>query len=106
MNCMKCGRELKETHVFCPECLAAMEAYPVKPGTPIQLPSLTKAPSPASKHPRRKPRKPEEQVLQLRSTVRWLSLALVVTLLAFIATAVMMLWLLDGPGWQFYLPIT
>ena len=100
MYCMKCGRELKDKQVFCPECLTIMADYPIKPDTPILLPTRHSAlPNPA-KSPKKKARKPEEQVLRLRSTVRWLTLALLVTLLAFIATAFMMLWLLDGPGWQ------
>ena len=78
-----------------------MEAYPVKPGTPIQLPPRTEAPATPPKHPRRRIRKPEEQIARLRSTVRWLALALIVTLLAFAATALMMIWLLDGPGFGF-----
>ena len=100
MYCMKCGRELKEKQVFCPECLAVMADYPIKPGTPILLPTRHSASSTPVKSPKKKARKPEEQVLRLRSAVCWLTLALVVTLLAFIATAFMMLWLLDGPGWQ------
>lgn len=100
MHCMKCGRKLKENQVFCPECLAVMEDYPVKPGTPIQLPTRHNSPSASARPSKKKARKPEEQILRLRSAVRWLTLALVVALLAFIATAFMMLWLLDGPGWQ------
>ena len=100
MYCMKCGRKLKDNQVFCPDCLAIMDDYPVKPGTPIQLPNRTNTPSSPTKSPKKKPRKPEEQILQLRSTVRWLTLSLIVALLAFIITAFMMFWLLDGPGWQ------
>ena len=99
MYCMKCGRKLKDNQVFCPECLAVMDAYPVKPGTPIQLPTHHDTPTAPAKSPKKRARKPEEQILRLRSAVRWLTLALVVTLVAFIITAFMMLWLLDGPGW-------
>ena len=38
MACMKCGKDVNEPQVFCDECLAVMERYPVKPGTAIQLP--------------------------------------------------------------------
>jgi len=100
VNCMKCGRELKDHQVFCPECLAVMNDYPVKPGTPILLPTRQNLPVAQPKPSKKKARKPEEQVLRLRSAVRWLTLALIVTLLAFVAAALMMLWLLDGPGWQ------
>ena len=38
MQCMKCGRDLQPGQVFCEECLAEMEKYPVKPGTVVLLP--------------------------------------------------------------------
>ncbi len=38
MNCMKCGRETSQDHVFCADCLEEMKKYPVKPGIAIQLP--------------------------------------------------------------------
>ena len=96
MNCLKCGRTLKDQLVFCPDCQADMEKYPVKPGTPIQLPAQPKL-SPAKKKParRKKALKPEERIPRLRSAIRWLIFALVVSLLAFILTAGMVLMLLD-----------
>ena len=36
-NCIKCGKELSTTKVFCQECLEIMEKYPVATGTPIVL---------------------------------------------------------------------
>lgn len=94
MNCMKCGRELKGTEVFCPECAAEMEKYPVKPGTPVQLPPRTFTP-PVKKKIRRRVLKPEEQVSKLRHSVRWLSLALIVLILCFAAVTVMLLQMLE-----------
>ena len=96
MNCLKCGRTLKDQLVFCPDCQADMENYPVKPGTPIQLPTQPKL-SPAKKKParRKKMLKPEERLPRMRSAIRWLIFALVVSLLAFILTAGMVLILLD-----------
>ena len=38
MACLKCGKDATQSGVFCTECLAAMEDYPVKPGTAILLP--------------------------------------------------------------------
>ena len=99
MVCMKCGRKCKENQVFCLECLAVMADYPVKPGTPIQLPIRQQTPTLSGKAQKKKQRKPEEQILRLRSAVRWLTLGLIASLAAFIITALMMLWLLDGPGW-------
>lgn len=96
MNCLKCGRTLKDQLVFCPDCQADMENYPVKPGTPIQLPTQPKL-VPARKKParRKKALKPEERIPRMRSAIRWLIFALVVSLLAFVLTAAMVLVLLD-----------
>ena len=96
MNCMKCGRKIKDQQVFCEECLAIMDTYPVKPGTPIQLPTPVKNTSP-QKTSRRKAKKPEEQIIQLRISVRWLSVILAVALLAIGALVMMLLWLMNGP---------
>ena len=38
MNCIKCGRETTGENVFCQDCLAEMEKYPVEPGTVVLLP--------------------------------------------------------------------
>ncbi len=81
VNCMKCGREIEESQVFCPECLEEMEKYPVKPGTVVQLPRMTNYPAP-KKPPQRKKTAPplEEQVRTLRKWARTLALALVLVL--------------------------
>lgn len=97
MHCMKCGQKIKDQQVFCEECLAIMDTYPVKPGTPIQLPTPSKN-APIMKSNRRKTKKPEEQILQLRTSVRWLSIILALSLLAILALVLMILWLLDGPS--------
>ncbi|MBE6924341.1 MAG: hypothetical protein E7466_03765 [Ruminococcaceae bacterium] len=65
MNCMKCGREIALGQVFCKECQADMERYPVKPGTPVILPPPV-TPGPSRRNTSRKPRKPEEQLSRLR----------------------------------------
>ena len=94
MYCAKCGREMRETGVFCPECLAGMEAYPVKPGTPIQLPVRANDPIP-KKRKRRPNIKPEERIRQLRTALRWMTLALIITLIAFVVIAIFTLKLLQ-----------
>ena len=81
MQCMKCGRDVEAEQVFCEECLAYMEKYPVKPGTVVQLPPRT-AQSPAKKqqtHHRKPAPAPEEQVKSLRKRLRAVTLALVLT---------------------------
>ena len=92
MNCMKCGREVDESQVFCTECLSEMERYPVKPGTVVQLPVRPKE-IPVRKTTRRRPQlSPEEQVKQYRKRIvilRWL-LALMMALL--IAVSGFLIW--------------
>lgn len=87
MQCMKCGREVEAEQVFCAECLAGTEKYPVKPGTVVQLPPRTDQ-NPAKKqtvHHRKPVLPPEDQVKLLRKRVRVLALALVLALAALTA---------------------
>lgn len=65
MQCLKCGRDIPEGHVFCKSCTAVIEANPVKPGTPVTIPV----------RPQREPRvhkqiKPEDQIARLRAKIR------------------------------------
>ena len=90
MNCMKCGREIALGQVFCKECLADMEQYPIKPGTPVPLfdpdpvPGVKRAPA------LRKQKKPEEQIVDLKKVIVALSVALTVVILGFsIVTAIL-----------------
>ncbi len=106
MNCIKCGRETANSQIFCPDCLDGMNVYPVKPGTPVVLPPLGKESAAPSRPAKRRPASQEEQLQQLRSSVRWLSFGLIAALAAFVAAALMVLWLLDGPdflGEMFYM---
>ena len=100
MQCMKCGRKIKDNQVFCEECLGIMDTYPVKPGTPIQLPTPTKSSLP-TKLNRRKSLKPEEQIHRLKASVRRLSITLALALLALILAIAIIIWLLDGMGIAF-----
>ena len=98
MHCMKCGRKIKDRQVFCEECLAIMDTYPVKPGTPIQLPPPPSKNSTPAKANKRRQRNSEQQIAYQRITIRWLSLALTVSILSFIVVAAMLLWVLEGPN--------
>ena len=93
MNCMKCGRELKTSGVFCEDCLADMEKYPVKPNITIHLP-YRPAPAPVRKR-KQKYVKPEDQIRHLKKVRNWLIGLLIVAILAFAASAAMLLHLLD-----------
>ena len=90
MNCMKCGREIPEGQAFCQECLAVMDAYPVKPDTHIHLPTR-----PARSTDRKSPRSvsPAEQIRQLKRAVRWLCLTVGVL---FVAVAILALLLVQN----------
>lgn len=96
MHCMKCGVELKNSGVFCENCLADMEKYPVKPNITIQLPNRP-ATSPARKRSRRnKYPKPEDQIRHLKKVRNWLFGLLIAALLALAGVSVLALHLLDG----------
>lgn len=80
MNCMKCGKEIAENRVFCDDCLEVMSQYPVQPGTPIHLPNAN--PSAEKKvAPKKRQPTPEEYLARFRVATRWLSIALVSSLL-------------------------
>ena len=82
MNCMKCGRETVEDDVFCGECLAEMEKYPVRPGVVVHLPRRREEPAAKKSYGRRKAAPPpEEQVKRLKKVIRRLNIALLVLVL-------------------------
>ena len=86
MNCMKCGREIEETQVFCAECLTEMEKYPVKPGTVVQLPSRITA-APVRKPVRRRPQMPPEEQNKLLKKRVWILRFLLTLTTALLITA-------------------
>ncbi|MBQ7345340.1 MAG: hypothetical protein IJW45_04670 [Oscillospiraceae bacterium] len=90
MNCMKCGREIPLGQVFCKDCLADMQTHPVKPGTPIVLPSHESVPTQRRTNVRRT-RKPEEQIGLLRKLLIGVSLVLVAVSIAFAITTAVLL---------------
>ena len=79
MQCIKCGREVQDKHVFCQQCLSVMDQTPVKPGTPVVIPKR-----PQKVHtPAVKKEKPEEQIPKLMKiihTLWWLCVCLVLAL--------------------------
>ena len=83
MNCMKCGRETENENVFCRTCLQEMEKYPVRPGTPVQIPRRKEI-SVIKKTPKRHVPSPEEQIKMLRQRVGILIVMLAVCIVAII----------------------
>lgn len=81
LYCMKCGKETRDTHVFCDSCLDLMAQFPVRPDTHIQLP--TRATAVVKKQPsRKKVLTQDEQLFRLRRSVRHLAVTLACSLLA------------------------
>lgn len=90
MECMKCGRSIDPGQVFCESCLKGMEAYPVRPGTPITLPRRTATPSKKAQ-PRRRALTHEELTVIQRKTIKRLWVALLCTLLCLAVSVALML---------------
>ena len=78
MNCLKCGRELKEGQVFCDNCLESMEQEPIKINTPVLIPTQPKV---TASH-RRQIVNPEEEVKRLEKINQNLILWLILTTVA------------------------
>lgn len=74
MHCLKCGKETKDDQVFCEGCLASMEQYPVKPGTPVQMPHTEQRQVSKKQTSRRPALSQEEQIVFLKILVRRLLL--------------------------------
>ncbi len=89
MNCLRCGRETAEGQVFCPDCLAEMEKYPVKPGTAVLLPSQSGNAAPR-RAPKRRAPTAEEQLKTLKRRTRLLTALLAVALAAVIGLGVVL----------------
>lgn len=89
VNCLKCGREIDEGQVFCGDCLLDMQRYPVKPGTPVQLPSRADCAAPKKAHFRRRSKTSlEEQLRSLKVLVRVLTVLLALCVLLLAAAAI------------------
>lgn len=75
MECLKCGKETKENQVFCSECKQIMEQYPVKPGTPIQLPKRA-APTQEKKVSHKKTQSLEQRIARQQLWLKRLCLVI------------------------------
>ena len=95
MQCLKCGKKTADNQVFCEECLAVMQAYPVKPGIPIQLPQRENRTTEKKALPR-KDATSAEQIAQLRATIRWLLITVAVLSVMLLSTAAMLIHTLES----------
>lgn len=94
MHCLKCGKETAEKQVFCSDCQAVMENYPVKPGTAVHLPRRDVPVQKKKSPPRHREETSAEQILRLRKTVRRLLIIVTTLSLLLSLTAGMLLHLL------------
>ena len=99
MACMKCGKELGSSQVFCDECLENMKQNPVKTNEVVRLPQRSSQPV-AKKRNRRKRYfwDAEERIEVLRLRLRWLVVAFVITLLCLLISLGVILWILYSGG--------
>ena len=90
VNCMRCGKETEGKAVFCPECLEEMERYPVKPGTPVHIPSQ---PNPEVRKTVKKKKELsiEEQLVHAQQAVKALFITSLCLLVALIVAVVLLL---------------
>ena len=94
MHCMKCGQDTGGSEVFCRDCLAEMEKYPVKPGAPVYIPSRANIPRKAPRHP---VIDPEEQIRRLQRRIRRLTAGLIAALIALALAGGAILYLYEQP---------
>lgn len=75
MNCLKCGKEVEASQVFCADCQQVMALFPVEPGTPVHIPLRNAAPEKTARH---KKAGYADSMRMLQKTIRWLCVALAV----------------------------
>ena len=97
MNCLKCGRETTDDHVFCDSCRAEMEKYPVRPGTAVMLPRRQEVVV-QKKPKRRAPPSAAVQVRRLKRQRFLLWLLVIVLVLGLSAAAAALYHLSNAPG--------
>lgn len=82
MSCLKCGREITGSQVFCDGCLDVMAKYPIKVGVAVHLPQ--RKPPMAKK----RPPTPEELLVKARKENRRLRRWVVLLCIALVLGAV------------------
>ena len=92
MNCLKCGRETTDDHVFCDSCREEMQRYPIRPETAVILPKRKKeVPIKKTRHHGRGPVSPEDQIRRLKHQRSWLFSLLLACILCFAAAVTLAL---------------
>ena len=99
MGCMKCGKKLGKSQVFCDECLIDMEQNPVKPGSVVKLPKRP-APTPVKKRLSQRYYfwNAEDKIDSLKLRLRWVLAAFIVTFLCLVAAIIALIWVIKAQG--------
>lgn len=100
MYCLKCGKDTTGEQVFCDNCLQAMEAYPIKPGTAVHLPKTHATVEVKKTAHRKRPLTPDEQIASLQKHLhRSRVLGLLLAALLLVASGLLVYEILnpDGP---------
>ena len=98
MNCLKCGKETAETQVFCENCLKTMDDYPIKPGTPVNIPNRASLYN-EKKLARKKETSSEDTIHHQRRLIKILLIAFGALALAFLVVFIYLLYTLGA--WPF-----
>lgn len=71
-QCLKCGKKTDGRSVFCNDCLAVMDRYPVKSGTVVHIPTRPAAPA-ATAHSGNSTAMLKELISRQKTLIRWLA---------------------------------
>lgn len=93
-QCLKCGTKTKDRAVFCDDCLAVMEQYPVKPGTIVHIPHRPPR-AEAKKIDSFDQRAQAELLAHQRSMIRWLTAIIAGLCVFLVITASLLIYTLD-----------
>ena len=89
MQCLRCGRETEEDHVFCFLCEAVMMKHPVKANAVVNIPE--RSVRSRNVQPRRQQR-PEEDTEQLHRTIMQLRLWVCMLMAALMLCVALLTW--------------
>lgn len=88
-QCLKCGKKAEDRSVFCVDCLATMDQYPIKPGTVVHLPRRQPIREPKNTDFEETPQ--SVQLASQRSMIRWLTGIVAALSVLLVITAVLLL---------------
>lgn len=104
MNCMKCGKKTEGEKVFCEDCLAEMEKYPVKPDVVIHIPAHPNNSESRKQTHRRQDLSPEEQLTLMRRQVKIMRNAMLILLATLLAVSGVLAYILLQPETETNIP--